>query len=104
MRKLLMVAAAVTIAVATASGFVSQSQAASAKSQYCDLAKNQRNVPSWNEHYGCLRAPAREAFARAPEPTRAVAPARAKGPKSEFCALALAQRNAPSWNDYYRCR
>ena len=24
-------------------------------SQYCKLSNFQRNVPSWNEHYGCLR-------------------------------------------------
>lgn len=102
MQKLFMAAAALTIALATAPGFVGSSKAAAAKSPYCDLAKYQRNVPSWNQHYGCLNAPARQAYARA-ESARAAAPA-LRGPKSEFCELAKNQRNAPQWNDYYRCR
>jgi hypothetical protein len=104
MKKLFMAAAALTIAVATAPGFVGTSEAASAKNPYCDLAKNQRNMPSWNEHYGCLKPAARQAFARAPEPARAAAPAPQAGPKSQYCELAKFQRNAPQWNDYYRCR
>jgi hypothetical protein len=102
MKKLLMAAAALTMAVATVPGFVGASHAASAN-PYCDLAKSQRNVPSWNEHYGCLKGPTRQALARAPEPTRA-GPAPRRGPKSEYCELARNQRNAPAWNDYYACR
>ena len=117
MKKLLMAAAALTIALATAPGFVSSSEAASAKakkqaaaapkSQFCELAKNQRNAPSWNEYYGCLKTPARQAYARAPEPApqpvRAAGPAPQSGPNSEYCKLAKNQRNAPSWNAYYGC-
>ena len=101
MRKLFMAAAALTIAASTAPGFVTTTQAASAKkSEFCDLAKNQRNAPSWNEHYGCLGTPQRQAFAQEPAPTRASAPPRGK---SEFCDLAKFQRNAPSWNEHYGC-
>jgi hypothetical protein len=103
MKKLIMAAAALTIAVAFAP---SQSQAAPDKgpnSEFCKLAKAQRNAPSWNEYYGCMKAPARNAMARAPAPTRASATGPARGPNSEFCKLAKAQRNAPSWNEYYGC-
>jgi hypothetical protein len=101
MKKLFMAAAALTIAVAITPSFVGSSQAASAKSPYCDLAKNQRNAPSWNQHYGCLNTPARQAMARASAPAR-VAPAR--GAKSPYCDLAKSQRNSPQWNDFYHCR
>ena len=103
MKKLFMATAALTIAVAATPALVGPSQAASAKSPYCDLAKSQRNTPSWNEHYGCLKTPARQAFASAPAPRRASANAPARGPGSSFCELAKAQRNAPSWNEYYGC-
>jgi hypothetical protein len=102
MQKLFMAAAALTIAVATAPGFAGSSQAASAKSPYCDLAKNQRNAPSWNEHYGCLKTPARQASARAAR-ARVAAPAPQRGPNSQYCELAKFQRNAPSWNEHYGC-
>jgi len=114
MRKVFMAAAALTIAVATAPSFVSQSEAASTKtrasdrgpgSQYCNLAKFQRNAPAWNEYYGCLKTPARQAYASAPPPapTRVAGPAPQRGPASDFCKLAKSQRNAPSWNEYYGC-
>ena len=63
MKKMFMAVEALTIAVATAPTFVDQSLAASSKrakaaaaerSPYCDMAKSQRNSPSWNEEYGCL--------------------------------------------------
>ena len=88
MRTLLM-AAALTVA------FASQGQAAPAKSEYCKMANSQRNMPSWNEYYGCLKAPARQAMAE---------PARVKTTgKSQFCGMANSQRNTPSWNEYYGC-
>lgn len=99
MKTLFMAAAALTIA------FASHSQAAPATgpaSEFCELAKFQRNAPSWNEFYGCLKAPARQAIARAPTPTRVRAvPATGRG--SEYCDLAKFQRNAPSWNEHYGC-
>ena len=67
MKKLFMATAVLAIAVATAPNLVGQAQAASAKhkasvtaanngpnSEYCKMAKSQRNAPSWNEYYGCL--------------------------------------------------
>ena len=107
MKKMFMAVAALTIAVATAPSFVDQSFAASAKrkaaaerSPYCDMAKNQRNTPSWNEHYGCLKPAQRQAYAGASAPERAAA----RGSKSEYCKIAMSQKNAPQWNDYYHCR
>ena len=102
MKKLIMAAAALTIAVATAPGFVGPSQAASAKkSPFCDMAKNQRNMPSWNEHYGCLKPAQRQVMASANAPTEA-RPA-TPGGTSPFCKMANGQRNTPSWNEYYHC-
>jgi hypothetical protein len=106
MKKLFMAAAVLTIAVATAPNFVSQSQAAPDRgpgSEFCNLAKAQRNAPSWNEYYGCMKAPAKQAFAHAPAPARASATRPERGPGSQYCDLAKAQRNAPSWNEYYGC-
>jgi hypothetical protein len=103
MKKLVMAAVALTIAVATAPSFVGSSEAASAKNPYCDLAKNQRNTPSWNEHYGCLKAPQRQALAHASAPARASATAQDKAAKNTYCGLAKNQRNTPSWNEYYGC-
>jgi hypothetical protein len=65
------------------------------------LSKSQRNSVSWNEYYGCLGTPARQAFARAPAPTRAIAPARRY--RSPYCDLSKSQRNSVSWNEYYGC-
>jgi hypothetical protein len=109
MKKMLMVAAALTIAVATAPSFVDQSLAASLKrakaaperSPYCDMAKSQRNTPSWNEHYGCLKTPARHA-AVAPT-TNGMTAAAERDSRSTYCGLAKNQRNTPSWNEYYHC-
>jgi hypothetical protein len=89
MKKVFLAASILTVAFAT------QGYAASAKSPYCDLAKSQRNVPSWNEEYGCLRPQARQAFARAPAP-RVI-------PVNEYCQLSKFQRNVPSWNETYGC-
>lgn len=115
MKKLFMAAAALTIVVAAPS-FIGQSQAAPANSraamaspdrgpgsQYCKLAKSQRNAPSWNEYYGCLNTRQRQAFASAPPPRRMAGPAPERGPGSQYCKLAKSQRNAPSWNEYYGC-
>ena len=101
MTKLFMAAAALTIAIATAPGFVGTSAAASAKSPFCgELAKSQKNLPAWNEHYGCLKPAQRQAYAGASAPERAAA----RGSKSEYCKIAMSQKNAPQWNDYYHCR
>jgi hypothetical protein len=99
MKKLIMAAAALTIAVATVPTLVGPSEAATKakKSPYCDMAKSQRNTPSWNEHYGCLKTgPERQAFAA---PIRTAAPEA----NSTYCGMAKNQRNTPSWNEYYHC-
>ena len=103
MKKLVMAAVALTIAVATAPSFVGSSEAASAKNPYCDLAKNQRNTPSWNEHYGCLKTPARHASAASAPATNGMTAAAERDARSTYCGLAKNQRNTPSWNEYYHC-
>lgn len=113
MKKLFMAAAALTIAVAI---MPSQSEAASKKrtaaaapqSEYCKMAVSQRNIPSWNEHYGCLKNSQRQARAQSPAPTRVAettgaGPSPEWGPGSQYCKLASFQRNAPSWNEHYGC-
>jgi len=114
MKKLFMAAAALTIAMAMAPSFVGESLAASSKakasrtasgmgpgSSYCNLGKNQRNTPSWNEHYGCLKTPARQAAARPAPTTTGAGSARAS--QSTYCGLARNARNLSSWNEYYGC-
>ena len=97
MKKLFMAAAALTIAIATAPVTIGSSEAASAKraatatadwgpgSQYCKLASFQRNAPSWNEHYGCLKTSQRQAVdggARAaPDPQAQADLGRRSGPR-----------------------
>ena len=118
MKRLFMAAAALTIAVATAPSYVGSSEAASARnrasaatpdwgpgSQYCKLSSFQRNAPSWNQHYGCLKTSQRPAVERAaaPAPTRTAAAASDWGPGSQYCKLSSFQRNAPSWNQHYGC-
>jgi hypothetical protein len=76
--------------------FASQSDAASTRSEYCNMAKSQRNTPSWNEHYGCLKAPPGKQAMVAEQ-------IRAKPAKDQFCGMAKSQRNTPSWNEYYGC-
>ena len=96
MKKLLIAAAAVTLAA----GFAGQSVAApQTKSEFCKMAKSQRNPVAWNAYYHCNPAAAAraETVGRAP----AAAPqARAKDP---HCAMAKSQRNPVSWNAYYHC-
>ncbi len=99
MRKLLIATAAVTIAA----GFAGTSIAApQAKSEYCNLAKSQRNPVAWNAYYHCNPT----AAARAE--TVGTAPANMRHaqtqPKDPECAFAKAQRNPVSWNQYYHCR
>ncbi|MBN8964746.1 MAG: hypothetical protein J0H89_05045 [Rhizobiales bacterium] len=94
MKKVLLAASVLTMAFAT------QGYAASANSSYCSLGKLQRNLPSWNEEYGCLNTPARHAFATAPRPQAIPVGATTA---NEYCTLAKYQRNLPSWNETYGC-
>jgi hypothetical protein len=117
MKKLFMAAAALTLVVAATPDFVSQSQAGPRTrasmatsergpgSEYCKMAKSQRNAPSWNEYYGCMKTPARHTSARGPAPVRmrVAEGGSERGPGSEYCKMAKSQRNAPSWNEYYGC-
>ena len=98
MKKLLIAAAALTLAASTA-GLVGQSEAATAKSPYCNYAKAQKSPTAWNAYYHCTNAapPARRVAIR-------TKPRHARGPtKSPFCAYARAQKNAVAWNSYYHC-
>ena len=97
MTRLFKVAAA-TLAVATLPLLVAKSEAAprgDSKSEYCNMAKSQRNPVSWNAHYNCL------------DRTAAAAPIERKQErhvnKNPFCDMAKSQRNPVSWNQHYNC-
>ena len=103
MKKLLFTSAALTLALATVPNFVGQSKAAPmgdvpTRSQFCDMAKSQRNPLAWNRQYGCLDAD-QVAAARA----EAHAPARTAHAKKPYCDMAKSQRNPLSWNAQYGC-
>ena len=96
MRKLLIAAAA----AALCAGFAGQSIAAQAQSEFCKMAKSQRNPVAWNAYYHCNPAAAARAETVGRAPARE-AKVKAKDPN---CAFAKAQRNPVSWNEYYHCR
>lgn len=97
MKSLFKVAAA-TLALATLPLLVAKSEAAprgDAKSEYCNMAKSQRNPVAWNAHYHCLDTSQASATV-APKPQRRVN-------KDPYCDMAKSQRNPVSWNQHYRC-
>ena len=92
MKKMLK-ATAVTLVLAAGSFLVAKSEAAP-RSEYCDMAKSQRNPVAWNTYYNCLEKPA--AFtAPSRKPERHAA--------SPYCDMAKSQRNPVAWNQYYGC-
>lgn len=101
MKKTLIASAALAAAVLMTPTLISEAAAKSihsvstARSPYCDMAKNQKNPVSWNAAYGCLDRS--RIYARAPE-THAVN--RAGNP---YCDLAKNQKNPVSWNAAYGC-
>jgi len=68
MNKLLLAASAVTLAATISPAVTSSAQAAPTKSPYCNLAKGQKNLGSWNGYYHCLNV--------APQASRTLAQAR----------------------------
>lgn len=95
MKKLIVVAAALALAVSTVPAFVGPANAAPAKSPYCKLAGGQKNLVAWNAYYHCLGTAAR--------PTRLALRGRQGTARSPFCKLSGAQKNLVSWNAYYHC-
>jgi hypothetical protein len=96
MKKLLIPAAALALAVSAVPALVVQAQAAPAKSPYCNMAPAANQ--SWAEYYGCWGKPARAQPAMAAErPARA----RPAAYQTDYCKLAPAA-NA-SWAEYYHC-
>ena len=103
MKKLFITTAALTLGFSAVTNLVSESQAASTggpptRSNYCDMAKSQRNPVSWNAQYGCLDKE-RVATARA----EARPPTRNTHAKNPYCDMAKSQRNPVSWNAHYGC-
>jgi hypothetical protein len=95
MKKLLIAAAALTLAFSTIPNLTSEAKAAPTRSAYCDMAKSQRNPVSWNAHYNCLEKP----VAAAPIVERS----RENHAGNPYCAMAKSQRNPVSWNAHYDC-
>ena len=65
MKKLILAAAALMLAVSTSPNLISQSKAAQRRSAYCDMTKSHKNPVSWNARYSYLDAKERAAAARA---------------------------------------
>jgi hypothetical protein len=100
MKRLLIATAAWTLALSTVPNFVSRSMAAPTggpptKSEYCDLAKSQRNPVGWNTYYNCLQRPAKTAAI--------VERKRQRQAKNPYCDMAKSQKNPVSWNAQYKC-
>jgi hypothetical protein len=98
MKKLFATAAALTLAFSVIPNLVNAAPTGNSpptKSEYCAMAKSQRNPVSWNAHYNCL------------DKTAAVAPAverkRPNHARDPYCDMAKAQRNPVAWNAHYHC-
>lgn len=105
MKKILITAAAMAVAVSTASYLAGQAQAAPAKSPYCNMPKASNNGYaadlSWAQYYGCWGGHAAKTA-----PARAI-PARAASSNAVFCHMPKASNNGyaadVSWAQYYGC-
>jgi hypothetical protein len=97
MKKLILVAATLTLAVSTSPNLISQSKAAQSRSAYCNMAKSQKDPVSWNARYGCLDTSKERVAARA----EATPPAGSK--KNPYCNMAKSQKDPVSWNARYGC-
>jgi hypothetical protein len=94
MKKLLLAASAVALAVAM-SPAVTTVQAAPAKDPHCAMAAGQKNLVSWNAYYHCNGT--------APRVAHVAVRARPGPAKDPHCAMAAGQKNLVSWNAYYHC-
>jgi hypothetical protein len=94
-KKLIVAATALGLAVSLVPALIGTAQAAPANSPFCSLASGQRNLVGWNAYYHCLGA--------APPPSRVAARTSAEAAKSPFCKLGGQQRNLVAWNAYYHC-
>jgi hypothetical protein len=112
MKKMLITAAALAVAVSTAPYLAGQAQAAPAKSPYCNMAKASNNGYaadlSWAEYYGCWGGhPARTAQASAPPAQTWAPPAQAAASNAVFCNMPKASNNGyavdVSWAEHYGC-
>jgi hypothetical protein len=100
MTKLIATTVASSLALAAMLNFAGPSNAAPmgdvpTKSEYCKMAKSQRNPISWNARYNCLDQ--RAAAAPVVEHKRK---AKATDP---YCNMAKSQKNPVSWNARYNC-
>ena len=92
MKKLLIAAAAVTLAIATTPALVAQVQAAPAKSPFCKIGFEGWNM-GWQQYYHC--------FGTSPRVVKTVHHVR--GPaKSPFCKIGFEGWNM-GWQQYYHC-
>jgi len=97
MKRLFKVAAA-TLALTTIPLLAVKSEAAplgDSTSEYCKMARSQRDPVSWNARYHCLDTSLASATVER-KPTRRVQ-------KSPYCDMARSQRDPVSWNRQYGC-
>jgi hypothetical protein len=98
MKKLFLTAAALTLAFSAIPNLANAAPTGKSpptKSEYCAMAKSQRNPVAWNAHYNCLDKTA----AAAP----IVEPKRENRARDPYCNMAKGQRNPVAWNAHYHC-
>lgn len=122
MKRLLLAASALALAAAMSPAVTSSVQAAPTKNPFCNMAKGQKNLVSWNAYYHCLgpaqaaRPQAAQRYVRTRERYRvrrepeygyygppAYAQYQPEQDNSQFCKLAKGEKNLVSWNAYYGC-
>lgn len=117
MKRLLLAVSTLALAAAVSPAVTSSAQAAPAKNPFCNMAKGQKNLVSWNAYYHCLgpsqAAWPRERYMRSRERYRVRRSAEYAPPSyaqyqpgqdnSQFCKLAKGEKNLVSWNAYYGC-
>jgi len=95
MKKLLIAASFVMLAVGTSPAFVGQAQAAAAKDPMCNLAGQEKDLVGWAQYYGC--------FGSRPTMEPAMARSRSGAPDADFCKMAGGQKDMVGWSQFYGC-
>ena len=94
MRKLLVITAAFALVGGIGSALPEHAAAQSAKSPFCALAGQEKNLMAWDEYYHCMGTPPR---------ARPVVRRTAGPPRDPYCTMAAGQKNLVSWNAFYHC-
>lgn len=95
MKRLLIAAAVLGLAVTTVPAFVGSAQAAPAQNPMCKLAGQEKNPMAWDEFYGC--------FGSRPMMERAMVRSRPGAPVGDFCKMAGAEKDLVGWAQFHGC-